>query len=135
MAFPIIAALMFGSMGTQVYGQIQAGKAQEQAYKQQAEQERLAAESAELKRQQDLNASLAANAAGLAASGIKVEGTPASIALESAKNVGLSEGMIGLSDRLKQAQLRRQGAAAKTASQYQAASTLMSGATDVYGAM
>ena len=126
---------MFGSMGTQVYGQIQAGKAQEQAYKQQAEQERLAAESAELKRQQDLNASLAANAVAMGMSGIKTEGTPSSISLENAKDVSLSEGRIKLSDRLKQAQLIRQGAAAKTASQYQAASTLMSGATDVYGAL
>ena len=135
MAFPIIAALIAGSTAVSVYGQLQAGKAQQQALEQQAEQERLAAESAELKRQQDLGNALAANVAGLAASGIKAEGTPASIALESAKNIGLSEGMIKLSDRLKQRQLKIQGANARSASQYAAASTLMSGATSAYGAM
>ena len=135
MAFPIIAALMFGSMGTQVYGQLEAGKDQESMLKGQAEQERIAAESRELERQQRLNAANAANAVAMGMSGIKTEGTPSSISLENAKDVSLSEGRIKLSDRLKQAQLIRQGAAAKTASQYQAASTLMSGATDVYGAL
>jgi hypothetical protein len=43
-------------------------------------------------------------------SGITGEGTPASIALESAKQIGSSEGMINLSEKLKRAQLRRQGA-------------------------
>jgi hypothetical protein len=65
-------------------------------------------------RQQKLNAALAANVVGMGVSGIKAEGTPASIALESAKNIGLSEGMMKLSDRLAQAQLRRQGAAARS---------------------
>lgn len=113
------------------YGQIQAGKAQESALKAQAEQERLAAESRELERQQKLNKALAANAVGMGVSGIKAEGTPASIALESAENVGLSEGMMKLSDRLAQAQLIRQGAAARKGSQYAAAGTLLSGAGDI----
>ncbi len=114
-----------------VYGQIESGKAQESALKAQAEQERLAAESAELDRQVKLNAALASNAAGLAASGIKAEGTPASIALESAQQVSLSEGMIGLSDRLKQSQLQRQGVNARKSSQYAAAGTLLEGTTDM----
>ena len=67
-------------------------------------------------------------------SGIKAEGTPASIALQSAKNVGLSEGMLKLSDRLAQAQLRRQGATAASAAKIGAASTLLKGATQIYGA-
>ncbi len=113
------------------YGQIEAGKAQEAALKAQAEQERLAAESRELERQQKLNAALAANVVGLGVSGIKAEGTPSSIALESAENISLSEGMMGLSDRLQQAQLRRQGKAARQASQYAAAGTLLSGAGDI----
>ncbi len=113
------------------YGQIQAGKDQEAALKTQAEEERVAAESRELERQQKLNKALAANAVGMGVSGIKAEGTPASIALESAKNVGLSEGMIKLSDRLAQAQLIRQGVAVRKGSQYAAAGTLLSGAGDI----
>jgi len=131
MAFYITAALIAAGAGVQAYGQIQAGKAQESALKQQAEQERLAAESRELERQQKLNKALAANVVGMGVSGIKAEGTPASIALESAKNISLSEGMLGLSDRLQQAQLRRQGAAARSASKFAAAGTLLSGATDI----
>ena len=135
MAFYITASLIAASTAVQVYGQIQSGKAQESAMKQQAEQERLAAESRELERQQKLNKALAANVVGMGVSGIKAEGTPASIALESAKQVGLSEGMIGLSERLEQAQLRRQGAAARKASQFEAAGTLLSGGRETYQAM
>ena len=134
MAFPIIAALMLGSTAVQVYGQIEAGKDQESALKTQAEEERVAAESRELERQQKLNKALAANAVGMGMSGIKAEGTPASIALQSAKNVGLSEGMLKLSDRLAQAQLIRQGATAASAAKIGAASTLLSGATKAYQA-
>ena len=115
-----------------VYGQIESGKAQESAMKAKAENERIAAESRELERQQQLNAALAANAVGMGMSGIKTEGTPSSIALESAKNVGLSEGMTKLSDRLAQAQLIRQGANARKSSQYAAAGTLLSGASDAF---
>ena len=115
-----------------VYGQIEAGKAADEAAKIKAENERVAAESRELERQQELNAALAANAVGMGVSGIKAEGTPASIALESAENVSLSEGMTKLSDRLAQAQIRRQGANAKSASQFAAAGTLLSGASNAY---
>ena len=134
MSFFIVSSLIAVSTAVNVYGQIEAGKAQESALKQQAEQERLAAESRELERQQQLNAALAANAVGMGVSGIKAEGTPSSIALESAKNVSLSEGMTKLSDRLQQAQLRRQGANARSASQFAAAGTLLSGAAQAYGA-
>ena len=135
MAFPLIAALIIGSTAVTAYGQVQSGKAQESALKAQAEQERLAAESRELERQQKLNKALAANVVGMGVSGIKAEGTPASIALESSKQIGLSEGMIGLSERLEQAQLRRQGAAARKASQFEAAGTLLSGGLEAYQAM
>ena len=134
MAFPIIAALILGSTAVQVYGQLEAGKDQEAALKTQAEEERVAAESRELERQQKLNKALAANAVGMGMSGIKAEGTPASIALESAKNVGLSEGMLKLSDRLAQAQLIRQGDTVASASKIGAASTLLKGATQIYQA-
>ena len=59
------------------------------------------------------------------AGAVSGEGTPASISLESAKKAGLSEATIGLSDKLKQAQLRRQGKSAKQAGYLQSASTLL----------
>jgi hypothetical protein len=134
MAFPLIAALMFGGTVAQAYGQVQSGKAQEQAIKAQAEQERLAAESRELERQKKLNAAQAANIVALGLSGTKAEGTPASIALESAKQVGLSEGVIGLGERLAYSQRQREASAARTAGEYAAAGTLLSGATKAYQA-
>ena len=129
MAWLITATVVMAvSTGVQVYGQIEAGKAQEDALKEQARQEKIAAEGRELERQQQLSQALAANTVGLAAGNIGMEGTPASIALESAKNIGMSEGMIGMSDRLAQAQLKRQAKTARSASQLSAASTLLSGA-------
>ena len=122
----LIAAAAVGTTVSAV-GTVQAGKAQESALKAQAEQERIAAEGRELERQQKLNAALAANVVGMGVSGIKVEGTPSSIALESAKNIGLSEGMMKLSDRLAQAQLRRQGANARSGANMAAAGTLLQG--------
>ena len=131
MSFWIVGSLIAVSTGVQVYGQLEAGKDQEAALKTQAEQERVAAESRELERQQRLNKALAANVVGMGMSGIKAEGTPSSIALESAKNVGLSEGMLKLSDRLAQAQLKRQASTAASAAKIGAASTLLDGATDI----
>ena len=134
MSFAIVAALTAVSTAVSVYGQLEAGKDQEAALKTQAEQERVAAESRELERQQKLNKALAANAVGMGMSGIKAEGTPASIALQSAKNIGLSEGMTKLSDLLAQAQLRRQAATTASAAKIGAAGTLLKGATQIYGA-
>ena len=58
-------------------------------------------------------------------SGISGEGTPASIALASAERASLSEATIGLSEKLKQAQLRRQAKSAKQAGYLAAGSTLL----------
>ena len=113
--------------GTSVYGQIQSGKAQQESLERQAEEEKIAAENRELQRKQELNRVLAANNVSASMSGITGEGTPASIALESAKQIGASEGMINLSEKLKRAQLRRQGAMAKSASYAGATSTLLKG--------
>jgi len=118
-----------------VSAQLSAGKQQEADMKQRAEEERIAAEGAELQRQQKLNKALAANAVGLAASGIKAEGTPASIALENAENISLSEGSMKLSGRLKQAQMVRAGANARSASKMAAAGTLLQGASQVAGGL
>ena len=117
MAFVIVAAQIAVAVGaaTSIYGQVQAGKSQQQEFERQAEEEKIAAESRELQRKQELNKVLAANANSAAMSGITGEGTPASIALSSAKQIGSSEGMINLSEKLKRAQLRRQGKAANRA--------------------
>lgn len=127
----IMTATVTMGVGTavNVYGQLEAGKAQQDALNEQARQEKIAAESRELERQQQLGKVLAANTVGLAAGNVGMEGTPSSIALESAQNIGMSEGMLKLSDRLAQAQLKRQGRNARSASQLQAAGTLLTGAS------
>lgn len=106
-------------------GQYVAGKTQEIELNRQAEEERLAAQGRELQRREQLNKALAANVVGQAMSGISGEGTPASLALASAKKAGLSEATISLSDKLKQAALRRQAKSAKKAGYLQATSTLL----------
>ena len=115
-----------GAGAVSARGQYVAGKTQEIELERQAEEERISAQSRELQRREELNRALAANVVGQAMSGISGEGTPASISLESAKKAGLSEATIGLSDKLKQAQLRRQGKSAKQAGYLQSASTLLS---------
>ena len=106
-------------------GQYVAGKTQEIELKRQAEEERMAAQSRELQRREELNRALAANVVGQAMSGISGEGTPASIALASAERASLSEATIGLSEKLKQAQLRRQASSAKQTGYLAATSTLL----------
>jgi len=119
----VILALLSGAVGA--YGQVQAGKAQKVALKEQAKQEEMAAESQELQRRQELNRALAANAAALSTAGISGEGTPASLALASAKQVGLSEATIDVSENLRQAALKRQAKQATQTAGLAAASTLL----------
>jgi len=126
----IVAAIAVSTVTTAV-GQRNAGKAQQIEMNRAAEEEKIAAESLELQRKQELNKVLAANNAALAAGNIGMEGTPSSIALASAEQASLSEGMAGLSSRLKQAQFKRQGATAKSAGNLSAASTLLSGTAQI----
>jgi len=119
----IVAAAAAGAVTAR--GQYVAGKTQEIELNRQAEEERISAQSQELQRRERLNRALAANAVGQAMSGISGEGTPASLALASAEKAGLSEATISLSDKLKQAQLRRQGRSSKQAGYLQSASTLL----------
>jgi len=119
----VILALLSGAVGA--YGQVQAGKAQKVALKEQAKQEEVAAESQELQRRQELNRALAANVAALSTAGISGEGTPASLALASAKQVGLSEATIDVSENLRQAALKRQAKQATQTAGLSAASTLL----------
>ena len=127
MALPIFAILAATSAAVGAYGQVQAGKAQKVALQEQAKQEELAAESQELQRRQELNRALAANVAALSTAGISGEGTPASLALESAKQAGLSEMTIDLSERLRRSSLQRQAKAATQQAGLAAVSTLIGG--------
>ena len=120
-----IATATVVSGGLQAYGQVQAGKAQAASLKEQAKQEELAAQSQELARRQELNRALATNVAALSTAGISGEGTPASLALESARQAGLSEMTIDLSERLRRASLQRQAGRARQAGKLGAASTLL----------
>ena len=132
MTFAIVAAVAtIAGTATSVYGTVQAGKAQQDAFREQAEQEKIAAEGRELQRKQELNKVLAANAVSASMSGVTGEGTPASIALSSAKQIGTSEGMIGLSEKLKRAQLRRQGDNARATANINATSTLLTSGNDM----
>jgi len=135
MSFAVIAAVAtIAGTATSVYGSIQAGKAAEDAAKEQARQEKIQAESEELARREELNKQLAAQNAAMAASGVATEGTPASIALEQAKTISQSEGMISLSGKLARAQTIRSGQAAKAAGYTQGLSTLLSSGEDIYKA-
>jgi hypothetical protein len=88
----VVVAAIAASTAFSVYGQIETGKAQQEEFDRQAEEEKIAAEGRELQRKQELNRVLAANAVSQSMSGITGEGTPASISLESAKQIGSSEG-------------------------------------------
>jgi hypothetical protein len=131
MSFFVVAA-MAASTAVSVYGQVEAGKSQQEEFNRQAEEEKIAAEGRELQRKQELNKVLAANAVNASIDGQTGEGTPASIDLESAKQIGSSEGMINLSEKLKRAQLRRQGANARSIANIGATSTLLKGGASVY---
>ena len=131
MSFVITASVMAVSTAVQAYGSYQAGKAQEIALKQKAKDEEFRAQTEELARRQELNKALAANMLSMSTSGLQDVGSPASVALTSARKASLSEEVIGLSERLKQAQLIRQGEEAKRAGTLGAASSLLSGATDI----
>jgi len=123
----IITAVVATSAAVSARGQYIAGKTQEIELKRQAEEEKIAAQAREIERRQELNRMLAANIAAQAQAGITGEGTPASLALAGAREAGLSEATISLSDRLRQATLRRRAASEKQAGYLQAASTLLSG--------
>lgn len=134
MSFAIVAGLMAASTAVSVYGQIQGGKSQESELNRQAEEEKIAAEGRELQRKQELNKVMAANAVSASMSGVTGEGTPASIALESAKQIGSSEGMIKLSDNLKIAQTLRQSKNARATANINATTSLLSGAASAVSA-
>ena len=135
MTFAIVAAVAtIAGTATSVYGTVQAGKAQQDAFREQAEQEKIAAEGRELQRKQELNKVIAANAVSASMNGQTGEGTQASIALSSSKQIGSSEGMIKLSDNLKTAQTLRQAKNARATANINATTSLLSGAASAVSA-
>jgi hypothetical protein len=127
----VITALAVTSAAVSARASYVSGRVQEDELKRQAEQEKVAAQSRELQRRQELNRALAANVVGMGQSGLAGEGTPASIALSGAQQVGISEGAISLTDKLRQAQLKRQGSMAAQTGKLQAASTLLQTGADI----
>jgi hypothetical protein len=123
--FPLLAAyLTIAGTAASVYGQVEAGKAQEEQAAIRARQEKMAAEARELQRRQELNKVLAANAVSMAAGGVSGV-TPESIALQTSKEIGASEQVISVSEKLKRAQIKRQGAMDRGTANIQATSTLL----------
>ena len=129
----VITAIVAGT-AVSTYGQIEAGKAQQDALEEQARQEKIAAEGRELQRRQELNKVLASNVVGASMSGETGEGSTASLSLETAKQIGTSEGMIGLSEKLKRRQIRMQGKMDKGTAYTQATSTLLKSAPEMFEA-
>lgn len=120
MAWIIVAATVIGVDAT-----LEAGQQQKYDIERQAEEEKIAAKGKELQRREELNRILAGSAVSQATSGIGIEGTPASIALSTAKKASMSEGFESLSDRLRQSQLKRMARSARQSSQVQAVGTLL----------
>ena len=134
MSFAIIAAVAtIAGTATSVYGSIQAGKAAEDAAKEQARQMKIQAESEELARREELNRKAAAMVVAASTAGYTGE-TPKSIGLYSAQQSGKSERGILLSGKLARAQTLRSGQAAKAAGYTQGLSTLLSSTEDLIAA-
>lgn len=132
--FPLLAAyLTIAGTAASVYGQVESGKAQEEQAEIRARQEKMAAEARELKRRQELNKVLAANAVSMAAGGVSGV-TPESIALQTSKDISASEQVISVSEKLKRAQIKRQGALDRGTANIQATSTLLKSMPSVVGA-
>ncbi len=128
MAFYVVAAIA-ASTAVSAYGQIEAGKAQEDAAKREAELQKMEAQTQELQRRQELNRRLAAQTVALSQEQFGTEGTPQAIALESAEQVGFSEQVVGLSETLRRRQLKQQGKAAASMGKIGAATSLLKGGT------
>lgn len=132
--FQLLAAVAtIAGTAASVYGQVEAGKAQEEQAEIRARQEKMAAEARELQRRQELNKVLAANAVSMAAGGVSGV-TPESIALQTSKDIGASEQIISVSEKLKRAQIKRQGALDRGTANIQATSTLLKSMPSVVGA-
>ena len=130
--FNIIAAAL-GIAGTagQVFATVEAGKAAEEAAERRAEEERIAAQNEELKRREELNKVLASNIMSMATSGVKLESGTSLKGEGTAKTIGESEALIGLTNRLRQRNIIQSGRDARRSANLQAVSTLLQSAPDL----
>ena len=124
----VIAAIAITGQVVSTFATVEAGKAAEEAAERRAEEQRIAAQAEELKRREELNRVLASNILAQATSGIAAEGTPESLALEQAKTIGESEGVLALSQRLRERNLLMEGRTARSMANLQAAGSLMKAA-------
>ncbi len=123
--FQLLAAVAtIAGTAASVYGQVESGKAQEEQSEIRARQEKMAAEARELKRRQELNKVLAANAVSMAAGGTAGP-MYESLNLQTSKDISASEQVISVSEKLKRAQIKRQGALDRGTANIQATSTLL----------
>ena len=113
------------------YSGIEASKSQQDELNRQAEEKKIAAEFEETKRRQALNRALAANNLSMAMDGLSGEGTPESISLKNAENIGFSECVVNLTDTLAQSTLRRQARTARSMGNIKGVSTLLKGASNI----
>tara|TARA_Y100000114_G_scaffold52344_2_gene47817 strand:- start:3693 stop:4112 length:420 start_codon:yes stop_codon:yes gene_type:complete len=127
----VIAAIAITGQVVSTFATVEAGKARQEALERRAEEEKFAAQQDELKRQEELNAIQAANIVALSNAGIKAEGTPPSIALETSKVIGESTGVniANLSNRLRG--LEMEGKQARSSANLQAASLLLKDARGI----
>lgn len=127
----ILAAMGLAGTAMQTYAGIQAGKAQQEALERRAEEEKFAAQTEELKRQEQLNAITAANIVALSNSGMKAEGTQSFMAEATSKVLGESKGVniVNLRNRLRG--LQAQGEMAKQSGYIEAASLLLKDADQI----
>lgn len=130
MSFVVVGSIIAASTVYTAVQQRKAGKAQAEEVLMQKQQEEMQAKVEELARREKLNATLAANQAAMATSGVSGL-TPESVALQSARQVSSSESAIALSDRLKLAMRERQAANISATGRAQATGTLLSGAAQV----
>lgn len=122
------AALAGGTTLFTAKTQKNSGKQQQMNIQRQAQVEKIQADQQEVNRRERLNQILAASAVSSAA-GIATESQ--AVALNNARNVSSSEASEDLSDRMRQDLLKREGRAARSAGNLNAASTLLTGATSI----
>ena len=132
--FTMLAIVIGGSTAVQTYTERQAGKAQQEQYELQAEQEEKAARAEELKRRRKLTRAIAAMTQSDSQSGFAQEGTFPAISLTSAKDISLSESSLSVVDKLRQSNLRRQGNIAAQEGRLNAVGSLLGGGEKLAGA-
>lgn len=132
---PIPAAMLFGAQlfsgGLSAFASLDAGKADAEALKFQANQEKINAQLRSNERQQRLLDAMAANNATLGARGITQEGSPTQILQADFKKASKEAQVDLLDSRMAQISLKAKAKAAVSLSRIQAASSLIGMGADI----